>query len=83
MLRIAFGRKNKTLASEFKNKKILEILLKNYRTHCSVNNIPIPMEFDLGGLIDQALQEVDMREKRARQMDIGTREMIFFLRSFY
>ena len=71
MLRIAFGRKNKTLAAEFKNKKIMEILEKNYRTHCSVTNTPIPMEFELGKVIDEALDDVSMREKRARQMDIG------------
>jgi 18S rRNA (adenine1779-N6/adenine1780-N6)-dimethyltransferase len=71
MLRIAFGRKNKTLAAEFKNKKILQILEKNYRTHCSITNKPIPMEWDgLGDVIQEALDDVTMSDKRARQMDI-------------
>ena len=73
MLRIAFGRKNKTLAAEFKNKKILAILEKNYRTHCSITNTPIPMEWNgLGDVIQEALDDVTMSDKRARQMDIGT-----------
>ena len=55
MLRIAFGRKNKTLAAEFKNKKILEIIEKNYRTHCAINNLGIPMEFKMTDLIDESL----------------------------
>lgn len=73
MLRIAFGRKNKTLAAEFKNKKILEIIEKNYRTHCAINNLGIPMEFKMTELIDESLSEVNMADARARQMDIGTR----------
>lgn len=71
MLRIAFARKNKTLSAEFKNKKVVEILEKNYRTHCSVNNQPIGMDFDMVNLIDESLKDNDMNEKRARQMDIG------------
>jgi len=70
MLRIAFGRKNKTLAAEFKNKKILEIIEKNYRTHCAINNLGIPMEFKMTELIDESLSEVNMADARARQMDI-------------
>jgi len=70
MLRIAFARKNKTLSAEFKNKKVVEILEKNYRTHCSVNNQPIGMDLDMVKLIDESLKDNDMNEKRARQMDI-------------
>ena len=71
MLRIAFGRKNKTLAAEFQNKKVKEIIERNYKTHCAINNQDIPMEFDITTLIDEALSEVSMSDSRARQMDIG------------
>ena len=82
MLRIAFGRKNKTLAAEFKNKKILQILEKNYRTHCSITNKPIPMEWNgLGDVIQEALDDVPMSDKRARQMDIGTNQKILYFYS--
>lgn len=39
LTRIAFLRKNKTLAAAFKHTSVLETLLKNYRLHCSLHNI--------------------------------------------
>lgn len=39
LTRIAFLRKNKTLAASFKQTSVLETLLKNYRLHCSLHNI--------------------------------------------
>ena len=71
MLRISFGRKNRVMSAEFKNKKILETLESNYSKHCSINNKPIPMDFDFKSLIDEALEESEQADKRARQMDIG------------
>lgn len=70
MLRIAFGRKNKIMSAEFKNKKVIESLEKNYQTHCSLQNKAIPMEFDFKNLVHEALVSCEMLEKRARQMDI-------------
>ena len=71
MLRIAFGRKNRTLSAEFNNKKVKEIIEKNYRTHCAINNLAVKMELNMSELIDAALAEVSMSDARARQMDIG------------
>lgn len=39
LTRIAFVRKNKTLAAAFKQTATLITLEKNYKVHCSVNNI--------------------------------------------
>lgn len=39
LTRIAFQRKNKTLAATFKHTSVLTQLLQNYRLHCSLNNI--------------------------------------------
>ena len=74
MLRICFGRKNKIMSAEFKNKKVVETLEKNYQTHCSLNDKEIPMDFDFKSLIDEALSESKSGEKRARQMDLGKGE---------
>ena len=74
MLRICFGRKNKIMSAEFKNKKVVETLEKNYQTHCSLNNKEIPMDFDFKSLLDAALMESKSGEKRARQMDLGKGE---------
>lgn len=39
LTRIAFVRKNKTLAASFKQTATLVTLEKNYKIHCSINNI--------------------------------------------
>lgn len=39
LTRIAFVRKNKTLSAAFKQTAVIAALEKNYRIHCSVNNI--------------------------------------------
>lgn len=39
LTRIAFQRKNKTLGASFKQSSVLETLEKNYKLHCSLNNI--------------------------------------------
>jgi len=70
MLRIAFGRKNRTLSAEFNNKKVKEVIEKNYRTHCAINNLAVKMDLNMSELIDAALGEVNMSDSRARQMDI-------------
>lgn len=38
LTRIAFGRKNKTLAALFKQSTVISMLDKNYRLHCSLHN---------------------------------------------
>lgn len=39
LTRIAFVRKNKTLSAGFKQSTVLAMLEKNYKLHCSLNNI--------------------------------------------
>lgn len=39
LTRIAFLRKNKTLSAAFKQTSVQETLLKNYKLHCSLNNL--------------------------------------------
>lgn len=41
LTRIAFLRKNKTLGAAFKQTSVLETLERNYKLHCSLNNIVI------------------------------------------
>ncbi|KAJ2902073.1 dimethyladenosine transferase [Zalerion maritima] len=41
LLRICFGRKNKKLSANFGTKEVLSILERNYRSWCSLNNIPV------------------------------------------
>ncbi len=39
LIRVAFNRKNKTLRAVFTNSTVLEMLEKNYKTHCAMNSI--------------------------------------------
>jgi 18S rRNA (adenine1779-N6/adenine1780-N6)-dimethyltransferase len=45
LTRIAFLRKNKTLAAEFKHTSVLTSLEQNYRLQCSLNNVVSPYAF--------------------------------------
>lgn len=38
LTRIAFVRKNKTLSAAFKQTSVCELMEKNYKIHCSLNN---------------------------------------------
>lgn len=70
LVRIAFVRKNKTLNAAFGSKAVLETLEKNYRIHCSVNEILIDEDFNIKGKVQSILSEHDFDKKRARTMDI-------------
>ncbi|KAH3697993.1 probable dimethyladenosine transferase [Dreissena polymorpha] len=70
LVRICFSRKNKTIGASFRFTKVLDMLEKNYRVHCSLNNIPIPPEFDVKTKVNEILTSKEYDSKRPRQMDI-------------
>lgn len=70
LVRIAFLRKNKTLGAAFRCNSIIEMLEKNYRIHCSLNNIVIPDYFCMKTIVGDLLEENGFIGKRARTMDI-------------
>jgi len=70
LTRIAFVRKNKTLSAAFNQTGVLLMIEKNYKVHCSVQGQPVPEEFNVKHKVDEVLQSVDFKEKRARTMDI-------------
>ncbi|XP_056017750.1 probable dimethyladenosine transferase [Ostrea edulis] len=70
MVRICFSRKNKTIGASFKFTKVLELLEKNYRTHCSLKSVPVAADFDVKEKITEILEKGDFDKKRARTMDI-------------
>uniref|UniRef100_A0A6I8RDC8 rRNA adenine N(6)-methyltransferase n=1 Tax=Xenopus tropicalis TaxID=8364 RepID=A0A6I8RDC8_XENTR len=70
LVRIAFVRKNKTLAAAFKSTAVQELLEKNYKIHCSLHNISVPENFSIAEKIEGVLTETGFSEKRARSMDI-------------
>lgn len=70
LVRIAFVRKNKTLAAGFSSKAVIDLLEKNYRIHCSMNEVLIEDGFDMKAKILEVLTESEFNLKRARTMDI-------------
>ncbi|XP_034934834.1 probable dimethyladenosine transferase [Chelonus insularis] len=80
LTRIAFGRKNKTLSAAFKQTAVVSLLEKNYRIHCSLHNKPLEENFKIKDLINQALENADALNKRARLMDMD--DFISLLHNF-
>ncbi|BFF90579.1 probable dimethyladenosine transferase [Drosophila madeirensis] len=70
LTRIAFLRKNKTLAATFKVSSVIEMLEKNYKLYRSLRNEPLEEGFNMQEKVIKILEELDMATSRARSMDI-------------
>merc|ERR1739844_512627 len=70
LTRIAFVRKNKTLGALFSQTAVLLMLEKNYKIQCSLKNQPVPEELNVKDNVDEVLESINFKEKRARSMDI-------------
>lgn len=70
LTRIAFLRKNKTLAAAFKQTAVIGTLEKNYKLHCSLNNKPMEADFNIKSKVENILLELGADKLRARTMDI-------------
>jgi len=70
LTRICFVRKNKTLGAAFSQTAVLLTLKNNYKIHCSLNDEMVSDDFDVKSLVDEVLDGINFREKRARTMDI-------------
>ena len=68
---MAFVRKNKTLGAALTQTAALMALDKNYRVHRSLQNeAMVDADFSMKALVEEVLEEIQFREKRARTMDI-------------
>lgn len=70
LTRIAFLRKNKTLGASFKTTSVLEMLEKNFKLQCSLQNIDVPMELNMKEMVEEILVKCNADQMRARTMDI-------------
>jgi len=70
LVRVAFVRKNKTLAANFGSKPVMDMIEQNYRTQCSINGTMVDADFDIKAKVLQLLEEHDFSKKRARTMDM-------------
>jgi len=70
LTRIAFVRKNKTLSAAFNQTGVLLLMEKNYKVNCSLTGEMVPEGFSIKDKVEEVLQSVDFKTKRARTMDI-------------
>jgi 18S rRNA (adenine1779-N6/adenine1780-N6)-dimethyltransferase len=72
LVRMLFNRKHKTAHSIMTQKSSLAVLEENYRTHLSLNNLPIPQPFpDMKKMVEDVLDKEGYSDKRAVRMDIN------------
>ncbi|KAJ1960919.1 Dimethyladenosine transferase [Dipsacomyces acuminosporus] len=70
MLRIAFSRKNKTLAANFKVTATMQMLESNYKTFCAANDMMLEDDFDIKKKVIGVLEKLSFAETRASKMDV-------------
>lgn len=67
LVRLCFSRKNKTLGAIFKIKSVIELLEKNYKTHCALNNLPVS-ETPIKEVCAKILSDNQFTEQRSSKM---------------
>lgn len=72
LVRLCFGRKNKTLGAIFKQDNVLKLLEENYKTFCALNNIAVPTPmFSMKEKVMNILTTSEFAEKRSSKLDIN------------
>ncbi|ORY79900.1 dimethyladenosine transferase [Protomyces lactucae-debilis] len=69
LLRLCFGRKNKTLGAQFKQSATVELLETNYKTWCSQHDEMVDDTESIKDKIARVLEDTDMAEQRASKCD--------------
>eukprot|EP01116_Phalansterium_solitarium_P021992 TRINITY_DN7089_c0_g1_i1.p1 TRINITY_DN7089_c0_g1~~TRINITY_DN7089_c0_g1_i1.p1 ORF type:complete len:303 (-),score=105.40 TRINITY_DN7089_c0_g1_i1:184-1092(-) len=70
LLRICFGRKNKTLGAIFRQDTVLKMLEDNYKTYCSLHSVALGDDFSIKTKVISILEKLDFDSKRSRMLDI-------------
>jgi len=70
LIKICFSRKNKTIGACFRTSKVIEMLEKNYKVHCSIHSKPVPEDFSMKNMLEDLLMKDEFEKKRSRHMDI-------------
>jgi 18S rRNA (adenine1779-N6/adenine1780-N6)-dimethyltransferase len=73
LVRICFNRKNKTLRSVMCTKSVLGMLETNYKTFCSLNNMPVPegpLVPSMRERVEAVLAETEMSKSRASKLSV-------------
>jgi len=70
LVRLCFGRKNKTLRAIFVTKNVIELMEKNYRTSCALRNVPAELK-DTAAVkakVLQILTDCKLSDQRAAKL---------------
>ena len=73
LMHLLFTRKNKTIAANLKNDKVLDMLEKNMNTYCSIHSISpqsILQGRTMKDLVGRVLEETQLHEARAAKMEL-------------
>ncbi|XP_049849417.1 probable dimethyladenosine transferase [Schistocerca gregaria] len=74
LVRIAFSRKNKTMKAIFKKDKVVGLIYDNYRTHCSLHNIPVDKDCTTEHMkktVLDILEKSGLADKRSNKMNLN------------
>ncbi|KAJ4461978.1 putative Dimethyladenosine transferase [Paratrimastix pyriformis] len=70
LIKLCFGRKNKTLGAIFRQSKILEMIQENYRTYCALHNVTVPTPApDMREVVTNVLTSSEFIERRSSKLD--------------
>eukprot|EP00306_Pavlova_sp_CCMP459_P010917 CAMPEP_0185184168 /NCGR_PEP_ID=MMETSP1140-20130426/2421_1 /TAXON_ID=298111 /ORGANISM="Pavlova sp., Strain CCMP459" /LENGTH=311 /DNA_ID=CAMNT_0027750225 /DNA_START=11 /DNA_END=946 /DNA_ORIENTATION=- len=69
LVRLCFGRKNKTLPAIFTTKLVLKMLEDNLKTHCALQGTPVP-DMPVKDIVMQVLTAAGLEEARSSKLDI-------------
>jgi 18S rRNA (adenine1779-N6/adenine1780-N6)-dimethyltransferase len=68
MIRVVFGRKNKTIGACFNTNDVMSSLDQSFRTHCSIKNLPVPDEFNVKEQVMACIKKAGLEGERAAKL---------------
>ena len=69
-MRVAFGRKNKTLSGIFRQKSVVQMLEQNHRTFLSMQGGAAQPIEDMKHAVMELLDRLELGDKRASKLDV-------------
>lgn len=79
--RIVFSRKNKTIHASFTAKGVMEMLEKNWRTWCSLQNKAVTEDASIKEIVARVLDSTGYSDQRAAKMTVD--DLLKLLSAFH
>lgn len=81
LVRVAFGRKNKTLSGIFRQKSVVQMLEQNHRTFLSMQGGAAQPIEDMKHAVMELLDRLELGDKRASKLDVD--DFLVLLEAFH